>query len=325
MQVQKSPITVGNRGVGEVWVDGGTVRGEGGSLHPQLVVPLTIAMHPQPAESQIMLAWVRVGLSASDQAQPPTFACPTTTESLIDGFQARSLPSPYEHTIDLRLFMTQPEVAALEAQRQALPSDPFMLHLRVDGVAAGLVTHNQIHPGQVPDESPWDLRHGMYSQVLPFWNTRIHPVRFAVEESRWVRGVLPGLGHDRLRLLEIAFPPALPDHRSAASEWDKARRAFDERRYGDCVSECRDLLAMWEKQLGATKSNRVASMIADRTGWPAEDLRRGFIDGLWKATNDLVNVPHHPEGRPTEQHFDRDDARLMLVVTAALSEYVSGH
>jgi hypothetical protein len=49
-----------------------------------------------------------------------------------------------------------------------------------------------------------------------------------------------------------------------------------------------------------------------------------FIDGLWKASTDVVNAAHHPEGQASGQHFDREDARLMLVVTAALSEYVGG-
>lgn len=323
MQVQKSPITVGNRGVGEVWVDGGTVRAEGGLLHPQLVIPLTLALSPQRDDAQIAVTWLRAGISATDQAQPHTFICPPTAPSLMDGFHARSLPSPHDHTVELRFFMTHLEVAALEAQRQRHPSDPFMLHLRVEGTVAGLVTHNQVRPGEVPEPSPWDVQHGMFSEVLPFWTTRIHPVRFAIEESRWVREVLPGLGYDRLRLLEVTFPPPLPDHPSAAIEWDKARRAFDERRYGDCIAECRDLLAMWGRQLGATKANPVASVLADRSKWPADDRRRIFIDGLWKAATDLVNVPHHPEGHAVQQHFDCEDARLMLMLAAALSEFVS--
>jgi hypothetical protein len=120
--VQKSPITVGSRGAGEVWVDGGTVRAEGGLFHPQLMVPLTIAMNPQPSDAQIILTSVRAGLSLSDQPQHHNLACPPTSESLLDGFFVRSLESPSDHAIDLRFFLTHQEVAAIESRHRQHPS-----------------------------------------------------------------------------------------------------------------------------------------------------------------------------------------------------------
>jgi hypothetical protein len=145
-----------------------------------------------------------------------------------------------------------------------------------------------------------------------------------VEQSLWVLDVLPGLDYDRSRLIEIPFPPPLPEHSNAAAEWEKAQRAFDERRYGDCISECRDLLAMWRDRLGATKERRVASVIAERRRGAEKDGRRKFLDTIWQAATDLVNLPHHPEGQPTDQRFDAADARLLLLLVASLSAYLAG-
>jgi hypothetical protein len=229
-----------------------------------------------------------------------------------------------EHTVELRFHLTPADVENLESKRHASPSDTFTLYLGLDAVVAGLKTYNQMPtaPGADAERSPWPMQYGMFSQVFPFWSTKISPVWVSIERSSWVR-VLPGLGYDRSRLIEIPFPPPLPDHPSAASEWDKARRALDEQRYSDCVSECRDLLAMWQSQLQATKARPVVSVVAEQRGWADSDGRRAFLDSVWKAATDIVNTPHHPEGTPVEQHFDASDARLMLVLTATLSEYVS--
>jgi hypothetical protein len=101
----------------------------------------------------------------------------------------------------------------------------------------------------------------MYSQVLPFWTCSITPVQCEIDQATWIENVLPGLGYDRLRLLELTFPPPLPDHTSAARQFDKAKIAFDQRRYGDCILECRGLLTMWEKQLSSTRNNLVADIV----------------------------------------------------------------
>jgi hypothetical protein len=120
----------------------------------------------------------------------------------------------------------------------------------------------------------------------------------------------------------MTFPPPLPDHTSAASQFDKAKRALDERRYGDCIQECRGLLNMWEKQYGATTKQRIAEIVAMDRGWAEDDIRRQLLDVLWKEIGDVANAPHHPEGDVNAELFDGRDARLLLVLAAALSEYV---
>ena len=321
MQVQKQQLTVGNRIVGNMWVDGGAVRGDGGATHPQLVLPLTIEMSTQPEDAMMATVWVRARLSTESTAirlmtQP-------VSEMLLDGFPARSLAAgTMEHRLDLRFFLTQAELEALEAHRHASNADLLELYVGVDPIVAALQVHNELKPRQQAQTTPWNPAFGSFLQVLPFWSTRIMPIPVRIERSTWTRDVLRGLGYDRSRLLEIMFPPPLPNHRSAASEWDKARRAFDERRYGDCVAECRDLLSMCRKELGATKDNPVPAVIAKRRGWPSTDTRVAFVDGVWKSAVDVVNAPHHPEGQEESQHFDAADARLILLLTAALSAYI---
>jgi transposase len=52
------------------------------------------------------------------------------------------------------------------------------------------------------------------------------------------------------------------------------------------------------------------------------DVRRDLLDVPWKEVGDIVNAPHHPEGDVDAEIFDARDARLVLLLTAALSEYV---
>jgi hypothetical protein len=132
---------------------------------------------------------------------------------------------------------------------------------------------------------------------------------------------LPGLGYDQLRLVELKFPPPLPHHPNGSSQFDKAKQAIDGRRYDDCIKECRGLLKMWEKQYGATAKDPIADVIARDRQWPDGDDRRDLLFALWQRVSKIVGVPHHSEGEAS-QSFDRRDAKLILVLVAALSEYL---
>lgn len=323
-QIHKQDIMVGGtRTVGTVSVDGGAVRGEGGPIRPQLIVPLTIQMSPQSSDAMIAVCWLQGRLSTDQYASSQMAICQPITEQLVSGFHAHSLPhGPTDYTAHLRFFLSPAEVEDVEQRRHAAAVDVFMLYLGLEAIVAGIKSYNEVQPGGTIEETPWGLQYGMFSQVLPFWTTQISPIWVAIERSTWVREVLPGLGYDRSRLIEMTFPPPLPDHKSAASQFDKARRALDERRYDDCIQECRGLLNMWEKQFGATSKTRLVDIVGQERGWSEGDVRRRLLDVLWKESGDVANAPHHPEGDVDSQAFDGRDARLLLLLTATLSEYV---
>jgi hypothetical protein len=323
-QVDKKNIMLyGTRSVGTVSVEAG-IRGEGGPIRPQLLIPLTIQMDIQPDDAMIAVCWLRAQLSTEQNVFPHMAICQPISESLTSGFHAHSSPDrTLDHTVQLRFFLTQAEVEDVEQRRHATNSDVFVLYLGIEPMVAGIKSYNRYGTAASPQETPWDPRFGMFSEVLPFWTASISaPVRIEIEQSTWLRDVLPGLGYDRSRLIELTFPPPLPDHTSAASQFDKAKRALDERRYDDCIQECRGLLNMWEKQLGASSKVRLADMVSEDRGWLESDVRRGLLDSLWKKVGDVANTPHHPEGGVASQAFNARDARLLLLLTTALSEYV---
>jgi len=135
------------------------------------------------------------------------------------------------------------------------------------------------------------------------------------------REVLPGLGYDRVRSVEIVLPPPLPGNGPAAAEFDRARQALDKRRYADCAASCRGILKLWEQQYGASKTERLAHVVARARGWTDTERPR-FLDRLWQATTDMANAHHHPEGSSQPLALDPADARLLFMLVTALSEYL---
>jgi hypothetical protein len=207
------------------------------------------------------------------------------------------------------------------------------LYVQLDPVVVALKTYNEMSPGQQPDFGPLGLpmNVGIYADIMGvFWTVMVNTFPVRVETSRWVRDVLPGLGYDRLRLVQVNLPPILPDHLppilpdhpSAAVQFDKATVAISGRRYEDAVAACRGLLKMWSDKLGASANNPVAEVVAVERGWVADDPRRQFIDHLWKAATDFVNAPHHPEGSNQPLWLDYPDARLAWMLVGLLSEYL---
>lgn len=325
-QVHKQSILLGsNRAVGTASVDGGSIRAEGGPIRPQLIVPLTLELHARPADAMIAVTWLGATLSTDQNGSAYGAICQPVSLHPSSGFHINSIPDgSTDRLIELRFHLSPMEVELIEQRRQVAPTDGLELYLGVDISVAAVRVLNSLEAGKPAQSFPWGTEYGLYSQVLPFWNSQVHPVRVEIEQSKWSRDVLPGLGYDRLRVMELVFPPALPDHPSAARQFDQARRALDERRYGDSILACRGLLNMWEKQLGATRKNPVADVIAGLRTWPAGDVRHGLLDSLWKEVGDIANAPHHPEGDVDAEVFDAHDARLVLLLAAALSQYVSG-
>jgi hypothetical protein len=225
--------------------------------------------------------------------------------------------------VELRFFLTQAQVEDLERRRHASRGDVFNLYLRLEPTVIGLKILTGRRAGAPPAPRIWKTKYGDSAELAVFLTA--HPIEALpvdVETSTWVRRVLPGLGHDRVRLIEVALPPALPEQPNAAVEFDKANAALDARRYDDSIAACRGLFLMWAKQLGATRTQPVATVVSNRLGWTEADGRRKFFDALWTAEIDFVNAAHHREDAVQSTRIDYRDARLTMLVTAVLSEYV---
>lgn len=214
-----------------------------------------------------------------------TAVCPPISLDLFgtSGFQLYSRPSGQHPTrIELRFFLTFSQLAELERRRHCGGGLSFSLYVGVEPTVVGLQNFNELAGGEAPASPLWSAKtHGQYSVPAVFWSTDLWPVlRVDVPTSTWVQQVLPRLGYDRARFMEVKFPPPVPGMPSAAERFDEARASLDACRYEECIAACRDVLEVWERHLGANRSNTVASILASHFDWPEGDAKRGLIDDL---------------------------------------------
>lgn len=291
-----------SRSIGTVLVDGSDVRGDGGPHNPQLVVPLTVQLNNQTEEPPLAIARLHALLGTDQDVSPVTAVCPPVSLELFgtSGFQLYSRQSGQHPTrVELRFVLTVAQLAALERRRHTGDGSSFSLYVSVHPTIVGLQNFNEYTSGQAPTSRLWDATtYGMYSELAFFWAADPWPVlRVDVPTSTWVRQVLPRLGYDRVRLIEVNFPPPLEGRPNAADRLDAARAALDACRYEECVAACRDVLEAWERHLGASRAETVASVLGRRLGWLEGDPRREFIDGLWKTARDITINPNTPPAR----------------------------
>lgn len=315
----------GGAAIGKVRVEESTIRGEGGWNLPQLVVPIKFEIDPQTPQQELAIVELKASLFSDRQLFAKNLVCQPILIGLTNGFIAWSMSNgkPSSQPLELRFFPTQLNIEVLERTRQAAQSDYFDLFLKLEPTIVAAVHLNQQMAGEDAPKSPWNITFGMHSQLAPFWAATVQTLCLRIERTTWIERVLSEVGYDRVRLLEVVLPPSLPAHGSAAGEFDRARLALAERRFSDCVAACRGVISIWEKHLGADGKRFVADIVANQLQWDENDRRRKFVDDLWKAANDLSNVPHHPESQTARlQEIGADDARLMLMIVSALSEYL---
>lgn len=312
---------------GTVSCDGGEVRGEGGSSNPQLVLPLTFRMANHPDQTMMAISQLKGWLDTENREESSAALCPPVVIDLVGG------PHGYVvHTqsvgqastvIEFRCYLSPAQVSELENRRHGVTANPFVLYLKLLPIIVGLRVSDHLPSNQRPNIlGPWPSEYGTHSGSVVFWTAEIDVVRVSVESSRWATHVLPGLGYDQLRLIEVALPPPLPDQPAAAAQFDNAKVALDSRRYEDSVGACRGLLQLWNAKLGSSRNKPLGTVVGDEWGWSADDSRRAWLSKLWTVMTDFANGPHHPEGQSDVLWLDHRDARLTLMITALLSEYL---
>lgn len=322
-------IDLFGRNVGQVSVDGTSVRGEGDLYNSQLVVPLEVELQDQPSTSAIGIGAIRAVLGTDSGVSLSSAICPPTYVDLVATCPPLQVLSREKggipHPVDLRFALSPLQIEELERRRHVGIESDFHLYLQIEPAIVGVRTSQPAH-GRGEELLPeWSSGFGQFSEVVWFRASNpLQPLRVDVPQTTWVEKVLPPLGYDRFRLLELRLPPPLPNGARATAEFDKALQELSSRRYDSSLSTLRGLIAMWNRQFDPSTQRRLADVVAGQLGWEDDDPQRIFLDRLWKAATDLVNESHHPESAARVAETSPDMARLAFIVVAALSEYLGG-
>jgi hypothetical protein len=331
-------IQLNNNFIGKVRIDSTQIRGEGGWLDPHLIIPIEIELYQRPENQQLVLTGISYSLKLNGNPGTANQIGSSAHLNLIWNMNYRTFPNaPTANTLQLSFNLTQEQVKKLEEAREDSHQDPFMLYVELDGVIAWLagtgnsVGFHQPKPSTLRGEI-LPLEFGMYSELIPFWNTSIGVLRVALESTTWVK-VLSGLGYDRVRLVEIKLAQ-MPEAGFVAAQLDKARRYLDEGRYEECIAVCRSIQNIWEKRLNPTRvrGKTVAKALAEKLGWTETDPHYRFLDKTWQGLHDITSAFHHPEELANTSDSSEEssqlivasgaDARCCFFQTIILSEYI---
>jgi hypothetical protein len=319
-------ITLSNYGVGRVSVDPAMVRGEGGAHDARIVVPVSIEMSPQPAEQQLALVRLSGVLHLDDPSLPQSRIGGPDSVDLTYNMVCRSLPDgSVAQVVELRFSLAAPIIEKLERRRHDAHAHEAVLHLGLEGTVVWLhTTHGNVPPRNTESALGREIagRFALHSEMSVFWYTRIDSLRLAIDQAQWVRNVLPGLGYNNVRLVELTLPPILPFSANAGTRFAQVQQAFDTERYEDAVAGTRAILSAWNSYFRTGKQRLLADVLGKLLGWPPADPRRPLVDALWKSVTDFANVPHHPEGQETPFDPSPADARLQLLLVTILSDYL---
>jgi hypothetical protein len=329
--MSQTHVNISSYTVGSISVDENGVRGEGPTLNPHLKIPIKVELTARPTIQQLAIANLWCTLNLGDPHQAATQVGPPIPVFSNSAFLAASpaegkSASPY----DLRFPVPLAALHFIEVRRHASQNHDFVANLVfnatiiwVSGVGNSISSLQGTEPRAIPD-NPFAATPsmGMLFTVAPFDLGGTEPLQVRVSASQWVADVLPGLGYDRVRMIEFTLPKATGAVSETVIKYlDDAFVHYDAARYRDAISRCRDARNALEAHLGASSSHPIADVVMERLGLSNEDPRRAYIFDAWSTYSKLTNAgPHYQRADGLTRH----DALLCLNATPMFVEYLGG-
>lgn len=319
MVAQSSIVTGAASVVAELILDPAAVRGTGGVAGPMLEIPLTITM---PGRSQLVLGiesmQVELWASASMTSAGFRLAGPDTIMGIGGSTSMSAGPMGSRHQTTARFGLSSGQVAALaDHAEKALPSPvELVLHVRARCVAVV----NADLADDVGDGRSFLL--GAVRLAI-IEGTRPTELRFAIPREQWAESIMPGLGADAVRLIPIAFPRSEDGPGNSGERFDEARKHLDSGRWREAVRSCRDVRHAVERELGASKDQRVFAVSAAQRRLDPSAL--AFLDSTWAGFAELTNqASHEKTGDLDYLPIGRAEAQAAVRLTAVLISYLRG-
>jgi hypothetical protein len=145
-------------------------------------------------------------------------------------------------------------------------------------------------------------------------------LNFQIEQSHWIKNILPQLGHDSFRIIELPGANCLipEEYSKSLNELEEAKKYFLNGDYDKTVAHCRSALDPFKSKRGEIKSFITSK---SEFAWANEVMEStdNWLNELVKATSHFTSKAHHI---PSVGHFGRRDAEIIMMVTTAIIAYV---
>ena len=143
---------------------------------------------------------------------------------------------------------------------------------------------------------------------------------FTIPQSRWVNDLLPQMGYDAIRILEIPVSsPVLPvEYAGAIQELEKAKQSFMIGGYDQAVGYCRIAIEPLKMKYFELKKHITSDSEAD-WGRKTIDATIEWIDKMLRSTASYASKSHH---YPSGGHFNKATAEIILMTTVSILAFV---
>lgn len=143
---------------------------------------------------------------------------------------------------------------------------------------------------------------------------------FEIPQSVWVNDLLPKLGHNSYKLIELPRHNNLipEEYTKSIVELDEATKYFNNGDYDKAVAHCRSALDPLKSKLPSLKEF-VTSKSEHEWANKVLDSTNQWLEQIIKNTASFTSKTHHA---PSIGHFGRTDAEIVMMVTTAIIGYV---
>ena len=149
----------------------------------------------------------------------------------------------------------------------------------------------------------------------------LHPMQITIPKSVWVENILPKLGHETFKLIEIPFTHKLlkEAYEDILHEFYEAEDYYRNNDYNKCVAHCRHTLDGLHRNLKKIKKGEKSeSAFSWLTKTSEETLK--WIDEMDKSLSVVTAKTHHSG---LKRQFLRYEAESIYFVTLGLLHHVA--
>ncbi len=299
--MQSSFFTVFSTGQ-DFWVDPEVISAKGDTINPYLRVPLYLKLLPPDNKIEYILTDIEATIiftgfkhETSKIHKICNIDVPIRSSELVKGT---------ETNIALDFPLDQAKIAIIENNRkeQAVFTLNFTFHW-------GLYSSTGFSDGN------WDRR------FLSQFGAEYHKILTVhINESKWGKEILPGLGYQAFRMIEVPSENQLipNEYRESLAELDAAKGFMRDGYYDKVVGHCRSALDPFKDKIkGLIKhiSNEkeatwIETMTVDTNIW---------LDKIFRTAKSLASETHHS---PSVGHFDKTEAEIIYMITVGIIAYI---